>query len=78
MMSGKHIIHSVAAPNDWVKDGKCGVSVEAENAETLAKAIKKIVATPKEELIKLGKRGQQFCKSKFNYKDLAEQFIKII
>lgn len=78
MMSGKPIIHSVTAPNDWVKDGKCGISVEAENAETLAKAIKKITATPKDELIKLGKQGKQFCQSKFNYKNLAEQFIKFI
>lgn len=76
MMSGKPIIHSVAAPNDWVKDGKCGLSVEAENVDTLAKAIKKMANTPKEELIEIGKQGRQFCQSKFNYKDLAEQFIE--
>ncbi|MBD5312463.1 MAG: glycosyltransferase family 4 protein [Bacteroides sp.] len=78
MMSGKPIIHSVAAPNDWVKDGKCGISVEAENADLLTKAIKEIAQLSPDTLDKMGKNGRQFCQSKFNYSFLADKFIQAI
>lgn len=75
MMSGKPIIHSVAAPNDWVKDSNCGISVDAENTEALAKAIRQIYGTTKEERNELGTNGKNFCQNNFNYKNLASRFI---
>lgn len=76
MMSGRPIIHSVEAPNDWVKDGGCGISVEAENSEALASAIKQMFGMPEEELIAMGERGKKYCQSKFDYSNLSELFIE--
>lgn len=76
MMSGKPIIHSVAAPNDWVKDGKCGISIDAENAELLAEVIKQMSEKTEEEINTLGVNGKIFCQSNFNYSKLANQFVK--
>lgn len=75
MMAGKPIIHSVAAPNDWVKDGNCGISIEAENAELLAAAIKQMSEKTEKERTTLGDNGNIFCENNFNYKDLASRFI---
>lgn len=75
MMSGKPIIHSVAAPNNWVKDGNCGISIEAENSEALADAIKQMSEMTEEERDNLGANGKTFCENNFNYKDLASRFI---
>lgn len=75
MVSGRPIVHSVSAPNDWVADGKCGISVEAENAEALADAILEMSELPVTEREEMGCRGSEFCKEKFGYSDLAEQFI---
>ncbi len=78
MMSGKPIIHSVAAPNDWVKDGKCGLSVEAENSDLLSKAIKEMAQLSSDTLNKMGENGRKFCQSKFNYRLLADKFIQAV
>lgn len=78
MMAGKPIIHSVAAPNDWVKDGDCGISIEAENPQKLAQALREISQWTKEKLDETGERGKAYCKKMFRYSDQAEKFIKAI
>lgn len=78
MMAGKPIIHSVAAPNDWVKDGDCGISIEAENPEALAKAIKEISQWPVQKLIDTGNRGKGYCQKMFKYSDQAKKFLKAV
>lgn len=75
MMSGRPIIHSVAAPNDWVKDGECGISIEAEDSEALANAISSISKFSNHKLERLGNNGKEFCTKKFNYRDLANSFL---
>lgn len=78
MMSGKPIIHSVAAPNDWVRDGKCGISIEAESAEELTKALKEMSMKSEEQLRTMGKNGNEFCQQNFKYSDLAKKFIEAV
>ena len=75
MMSAKPIIHSVAAPNDWVVDGRCGISIEAENSEALSEAIVQMSAKSSKDLSELGNNGKDFCQRNFNYKDLADRFL---
>lgn len=75
MMSGRPIIHSVSAPNDWVKDGQCGISVEAENADALAKVLLEMSELSEARRQELGNNGRKYCKSKFNYHNLAEEFV---
>lgn len=74
MMAARPIIHSVSAPNDWVKESNCGISVEAENAEALAKAISQLTELTEKQRLEMGERGREYCKDKFNYKNLAEEF----
>lgn len=75
MMAAKPILHSVAAPNDWVKDSNCGISVEAENSQSLAYAIKKISTVSKENRTHMGLRGLEYCQRMFNYRNLADDFL---
>lgn len=74
MMSARPIIHSVSASNDWVKDGKCGISVEAEDADALARALLEMSKLPESKRQEMGANGRTYCKEKFNYSDLAERF----
>lgn len=78
MMAGKPIIHSVAAPNDWVHDGNCGISIEAENSEDLATAILEMSKWSKEALDKAGQNGKAYCQKMFKYSDLADKFLKAL
>lgn len=78
MMASKPIIHSVAAPNDWVKDAKCGISVEAENAQELAQALREMSKWPSDKLAEMGQRGKAYCQKMFKYSDLADKFLKAL
>lgn len=78
MMAGKPIIHSVAAPNDWVSDGNCGISIEAENSEDLAKAILEMSKWSEENLFKSGQNGKAYCQKMFKYSDQADKFVKAL
>ncbi len=78
MMAAKPIIHSVAAPNDWVKDGNCGISVEAENSQELAKAIKELSQWSSERLKETGERGKAYCRKMFKYSDQADKFLRVL
>lgn len=75
MMAAKPILHSVYAPNDWVKDSNCGISIEAENSQSLAHAIKKISMLSKEKRTQMGIRGLEYCQRMFNYRNLANDFL---
>lgn len=78
MMAKKPIIHATDAPNNFVDEAKCGIAVEPENPKAMAEAIIKLIATPKSELDRMGKRGQEFVVKNHDYKILAKKFIDII
>lgn len=78
MMSGKPIIHSVAAPNDWVADGKCGISIEAENSLLLKNAIYEMSQWTNEKRISIGNKGKIYCQRMFQYSDQASKFINAL
>jgi glycosyltransferase involved in cell wall biosynthesis len=78
MMAGKPVIHSINTTNDIVKEANCGISVKAENANALAKAILKIKNMPEAERYEMGKRGKKYIIKNHDYKVLAEKFLKLI
>ncbi len=43
MMSGKPILYAADAPNNYIRDYDCGISVEAENVEALAEGIRSLM-----------------------------------
>lgn len=78
MMAGKPVIQAIEAGNDLVKESGCGISVEAENPEALAKAIKQMMNTPAAEREAMGKRGQEFVKANHDYRVLSSKFLQIM
>ena len=78
MMGGKPILYAVNAPNNYILDYNCGVSVKPSNTEELKKGIEKLYNASKEERVLMGCNGRKAIKSNFVYNKLAEEFIKNI
>ena len=76
MMSGKPILYAVDAPNNFVNDYSCGVSVEAENADALADGINRMINMSTEERDCMGKNGRRAVLEYFTYEKLAKEFVK--
>lgn len=78
MYAGKPIVHAVSAYNDPIAEAQCGLSVEAENVQQIAAAIKELSSFSKEELHKMGSRGREYVISKHSYAVLAKQYSSIL
>ena len=78
MMSGKPLLYAVDAPNNFVKEYNCGISVEAENAEALAKGIEQLLECTDEERAAMGRIGRAAVLEKYTYEKLAKQFIDVM
>jgi len=77
MYSAKPIVYAIdSGKNDIVKLAKCGISVEAQNSEAIANAIKKLYEMQKEQREELGKRGKEYVIEHFTYEKLADKFLK--
>lgn len=74
MMSGKPILYAVDAPNNYIREFDCGISVPPEDTEELICGIKKFVSMPEEDRQAMGKRGKQAVLTHFTYDVLAEKF----
>ena len=77
MMSGKPILYAVEAPNNFIKDYSCGISVQAENVEALKKGIVELFNASKKDKFLMGKNGRQAVLEHFTYKKLAQQFADL-
>ncbi len=77
MMSGKPILYAVNAPNNFIKEFGCGISVKAEDAEALKKGIKELLDKTEEERQYMGEKGRKAVLEYFNYEKLAERFIEV-
>ncbi len=76
MLSGKPILHSVNAANDWVAEAGSGVSVKAEDSLAIAKGIKCLFSLNGETMENMGVRGKEFVMRHFSYVFLAKKFIE--
>lgn len=76
MLSGKPILHSVNAANDWVAEFDCGISVPAENPTEIAKGIKYLFSLNKDELLVKGSKGREYIMKHFSYSILAKKFLE--
>ena len=77
MMSGKPILYAVEAPNNFVEEYSCGVSVDAENVEALANGIRKILNLTKKEKEQMGNNGKKAVIQNYSYGNLAQQFAEL-
>ncbi len=74
MMSGKPILYAVHAPNNYIKDYHCGISVTPESTEALVEGIQKLIGMPKEKLESMGKNGKDAVMQNFTIPVLSEKF----
>lgn len=74
MMSGKPILYAVDAPNNYIVDYNCGISVEAGNIEQLITGIIRLYTMDDLERKKMGMNGHDAAIHFFSYLKLAEKF----
>ncbi len=75
MMAGKPILYAINSGNRPVEEANCGISVEAENAEAIAKGIMKLYDMPKIEREKLGQNGKEYVLKNHTYEELVKRLI---
>lgn len=77
MMGGKPILYAVNAPNNYIRDYQCGISVQAENKDALVKGIQRLLALSGKERYRMGRNGRRAVEQNFNYEVLAEKFESV-
>lgn len=77
MMGGKPILYAVNAPNNYIQKFECGISVEAENIESLREGIQTFLSKTEKERAQMGENGKRAALKYFNYKILASKFGKL-
>lgn len=77
MMSGKPVLYAVEAPNNFIEDYGCGISVEAENVDALADGIRKMTGLSDAERKKMGENGRTAVLENFTYEQLAAKFAEL-
>lgn len=78
MMGGKPILYMVDAPNNYVKEYKCGISVNRDKESDLENAICELLSLDKECLVMMGKNGRIAIENIFNYGMLSKKFENIM
>lgn len=78
MMGGKPILYAVEAPNNYIEEFDCGISVDAEDASALADGIGKMLELSEERRAEMGKNGREAVLQNFNFEVLAKKFIEAI
>ena len=58
---------------DVVSECGCGVTAKAEDPDSLADAIKKLISMPKEAREQMGKNGLEYCNRNYNRETLLNQ-----
>ena len=77
MMSGKPILYAVEAPNNFIRDYDCGISVRAEDVDALAEGMKQMIDLTTEERETMGDNGRKAVLEHFSYEKLAKKFVEL-
>lgn len=78
MMAGRPILYAVNAPNNYIEEYKCGISVPPRNYRALADGIQRLLAMSEQEREEMGKNGNRAALANFEYSVLAEEFRKLM
>ena len=78
MMGGKPILYAVDAPNNYIKEYNCGVSVEAESVDDLVNGLKTLLEMSSDELAQMGRNGKEAVIQNFNYTVIGKEIDEII
>jgi len=75
MMAEKPILYAVNAPNNYIKEYHCGISVEPENVSALKTGIQDMYSLSDEERKNMGCNGKKAVLENFQYGVLAKRFL---
>lgn len=78
MMGAKPILYSVDAPNNYIVEYGCGISVEVGNVDGMIKALEVFKNMDSKARKVIGLKGKSAAKNRFNYTALAKDFMNII
>lgn len=76
MLASKPILQSFTGYN-YIRDAKCGLSVESGNFELLAQAILQFKNMSAGELLKLGENGRSYALKNHDYAKLAKKLSQV-
>ena len=78
MYSSKPILHSTNTPVDLVSSSKCGLSVEAENVNSIKAGILHLYNLTPKERADLGINGKKYVIANHSYSELANKYNSLI
>lgn len=78
MMGGKPIIYMVDAPNNYIEEFNCGITVKGEDEKAINDALDKALKLNGDERKQLGENGKSAAMKIFNYQSLADKFLSEI
>lgn len=78
MMGGKPILYAVDAPNNYIEEYDCGISVDVGDEGSIIDGINKLKNMEEKERLVMGNNGRKAALENFNYKVLSEKFMHIL
>ena len=75
MLCSLPIVQSVDEPGSAVERVGCGIRVEAENVDAIAKAIVQLADMTAEERKTMGSKGKAYVESNLPWSKLAQDFL---
>ncbi len=76
MFARKPIVAAISASNDLVSQAQCGITVEADNVDAIASALKQLMILPQEKLEELGDNAYNYVINNHSYSILADKFLQ--
>ena len=78
MMAGKPILYAVNAPNNYIAEYNCGVSLMPESVDDLVEGIRKLMKMTEKERFEMGYNGHVSAVKHFDYRVIAKNFADIM
>lgn len=77
LMAEKPVIHSVNAGNDMVQEAGAGISVDSENPQAIADAVRQMMTLSSDTRQSMGRAGKQYVLAHHDYAVLARRFLEV-
>jgi glycosyltransferase involved in cell wall biosynthesis len=77
MYSGKPILNAFSGGENVLDIADCGITVEAENPQEIAKGVLKFYNMSEAERLKMGKNGHAYVINHFTYEKLSKDYMSL-
>lgn len=78
LMAGKPILYAVNAPNNYIEEYECGISIPPRDSDALGDAICSLLDMSEEARKRMGENGHKAALEHFEYQTLADKFIELM